>query len=646
MELIAAWIRGFGRLLDTTIKLDQKLIAIVGPNEAGKTTLLDALAFVEQSATLPLSRRSRAQTHYSESEPVVSLHYRLSDPDRESLADFELEDLPVEFRVHRSADDSSPTFEVLPAPRKSVSSLEEPIAELKRVLSQSLPLTPLSADTGNGYEGEGASADNKLLGELDAFLQELEDHLQIPANERESIETLIEQVDAQIEKLKSFDETERIRELLSMISEWGDSKTLAEKVESMLWTRAPALVTFSESHRILAASYRLYLELPNEAPASLKNLAQLAGLDLSALVQAVLSDNISQRDTIKNKANFQLEQYFSHAWKQSNLKVELNVEGNLLRINIVEDGIHASVFDERSAGLRMFVALAAFLATRDSDRRTILLVDEAETHLHINAQADLVQMFSDQNQADKIIYTTHSPACLPADLGVGIRAVVPDSAETSFVENSFWRQEGEGFSSLMFAMGASAAAFTPARFAVIAEGATDMILLPTLIRAATGLEKLPYQVAPGLSEMPKAAYPKLDYQAVKVAFLVDGDEGGQRLAKAMRRTIPEDRIVTLGVHGIENTLDECFYKKVFRDLLQELNDGITVDDLPELPSARTESWPRILEKWAKDRQWQVPSKLKMATHVVELDSVQLSAEGVFALKEAHFFLLKALGLDS
>jgi uncharacterized protein YhaN len=39
MRLISARIRGYGRIVDSKINLDAKVIAIVGPNEAGKTTL-------------------------------------------------------------------------------------------------------------------------------------------------------------------------------------------------------------------------------------------------------------------------------------------------------------------------------------------------------------------------------------------------------------------------------------------------------------------------------------------------------------------------------------------------------------------------------------------------------------------------------
>ena len=59
------------------------------------------------------------------------------------------------------------------------------------------------------------------------------------------------------------------------------------------------------------------------------------------------------------------------------------------------------------------------------------------------------------------------------------------------------------------------------------------------MRAAIGQDSLPYQVAPGLSEMPKDSYPELDFQAARVAFLVDGDGGGQRLAETIGRVIKD-----------------------------------------------------------------------------------------------------------
>ena len=117
----------------------------------------------------------------------------------------------------------------------------------------------------------------------------------------------------------------------------------------------------------------------------------------------------------------------------------------------------------------------------------ILLIDEADIHLHYDAQADLIQMLSHQQQAAQVIYTTHSAGCLPKDLGTGVRLVEPNKdQERSGVENWPW-QKDQGFGPLLLGMGASTLAFVPTRAALIGEGGSEIVLLPTLIREAVGL---------------------------------------------------------------------------------------------------------------------------------------------------------------
>jgi hypothetical protein len=133
-----------------------------------------------------------------------------------------------------------------------------------------------------------------------------------------------------------------------------------------------------------------------------------------------------------------------------------------------------------------------------------------------------VQVLESQEQAAKVIYTTHSAGCLPQDLGRGIRIIVPIlETDDSKVINWFWTEEleGTGFSPILIGMGASALAFASTRRAVIAEGASDAILLPTLLREAAEIDRLDYQVAPGLANVDAAAVRELDLVAARVAYL-------------------------------------------------------------------------------------------------------------------------------
>lgn len=644
MRLTTAKIRGVGRLVDTTLKLDQKLVAIVGPNEAGKSTLLKGLSLIETEEPLPVSERSRTGAQITDTDNIVTLTLVIEDSDRDSLSELGLAEVPQQFQVHRRAGGER-RYTITPRPRPDDSTLLAGAGELRRTVGVIAQLDP----TEEPDEGDSAAVESVrkeasgLLSDLQGYVQTLSEFCAANPTERKPGQ-LHEHGQALVRRLGAFASAGEVVGALNTVVAWLAIPDPWEQVREQLWSATPDLAMFDEGARELRSSYELNDELLAAVPPALDNLARLAGLNLGDLVAAVKTGQVSRRDTLKNVANQTLAAYFEGAWKQSKRTVELNVEGSTLRVNLREDGVYSSVFDERSAGMRMFVALNAFLARRNSGRPVVLLIDEAETHLHIDAQVDLVRMFGEQHQADKVVYTTHSPACLPPDLGVGIRAVVAGEGETSRVENSFWRNS-TGFSPLMFAMGASAAAFTKARAAVIGEGATEMILLPTLIRSVTGKE-VPYQVAPGLAEASKGEYGDLDLEAARVAFLVDGDSGGADLAKALGRKLPRDLVIELGVPGTENVLDQMQYAQVFGAVFQEFNPGEQITGQPSLGAATGDSWSKVLRDWAMGTGLRVPSKIDVAARLLEVEGgIKISDEGRDALAEAHKKLCAALKLD-
>jgi predicted ATP-dependent endonuclease of OLD family len=276
----------------------------------------------------------------------------------------------------------------------------------------------------------------------------------------------------------------------------------------------------------------------------------------------------------------------------------------------------------------------------------VLLVDEAETHLHYDAQANLVDTFFSQDVAAQVIYTTHSPGCLPPDLGTGIRIVTPSKSdlESSEVRNSFWGGPVPGFSPLLLAMGASAAAFSVTRYAVIAEGPSEMILLPSLLRSALGEDHLPYQIAPGLSEAGIELYPELDGEAARTVFVVDGDPGGTTLRKQLETAgISKKKIRTLGATTLEDVLDAESYVQAVNALLHSANRSkrrsIAVEDLPnDLRS-------RYVEDWCKQGGLKCPSKVAIAVRLVEDGLAKPSDTGLAVLRSLDREIRSALGID-
>jgi energy-coupling factor transporter ATP-binding protein EcfA2 len=210
MRLISARVRGAGRLLDTTIKLDQKVIAIVGPNEAGKTTLLNALAYVEASDALAPAQRSRASDGVPDATPVASLRYRVTDDDRKELEAFGLEEAPTEFFVSRRADGEGPNFTVTPAPRKSEAPLQQLAVDLGEALESLATLEPLPVEVGEDEEAPEPPDGAPLLDDLRLLRQDLDTYLAHPVGERDPIDALRQRADEDAEALKAFAATDRL----------------------------------------------------------------------------------------------------------------------------------------------------------------------------------------------------------------------------------------------------------------------------------------------------------------------------------------------------------------------------------------------------------------------------------------------------
>lgn len=639
MRLISARIRGYGRLVDTKINLDSKVIAIVGPNEAGKTTLLKALAHVESDVAVAVPQRSRAM-EVGDSLTVVSLDFVLDNEDHEALAELELDEAPQSMTVGRKAEGGNVTVGILPVPQKA----RAPLREASKLLHQSLRARSLgkwvNPETVYGNPESDEARDYKA--ELTALIHGVD--AVVAKQDVDSESELRDTAKSLSEATLDEPGSRSLRDGLSAVVAWFDREEPSAAARNMLWKRTPDLLLFDEADRTIESAYALNDALIADLPDALRNLAGMAGLDLADLFRHVQTGDVARRDTAITQANTRLDAIFAEAWKQSRLSVRFSMDGPLLRVVMWEDGDSITVFDERSAGLRMFVALIAFLKVHGAKRPPVLLIDEAENHLHIDAQADLVNMFLTQDQAVKVVYTTHSPACLPPDLGSGIRSVVPrlDNLQISDVKNSFW-QGAAGYSPLMLAMGAAAAAFTPARCVVLAEGATEMILLPTLLRAATGETSLLYQVAPGLSEVPKDFYPQLDLEGAKVAYLLDGDDGGDRLEKDLIKSgIPGKLIVRLDAAGVENVLDGSAYAAAMEALLKECNPGVGVSDLPELADAANGSWSKQLETWIESQGLRAPSKVAIANWLIENKRATPSLAGKKQLRALHRQLSKAM----
>lgn len=619
----------------------------MGPNEAGKSTLLDALQYLtDTSETLPYSRRSRTAATADETTVVKGI-YVLDETESQAFSDLDLEQLPRTLELSRRAGDTTQYMTVLPRPQRSRAEIAKLTNRFRSVVTSN-DLVPLGGLEDAEPDEDWSMRAKQAVESLDSIVVSLED-AERSDTLRERVSELREQLADLLDSAEFFKAEATVYQAISDLLDWASAESPAPEVRRRMAEMVPEALLFSDGDRTLPSAFALSEESLQLVPPSIQNLADMASLSLPHLVAEIRDGDRASHRTRVQRANSVLKRKFKESWRQSNLSVSFNLEGTTLYVEIVQDEDIVTPIDERSSGLRMYVALIAFLERRSHDVKPILLIDEAETHLHLDAQSDLVASFSRQDEVAKVIYTTHSPACLPADLGTNVRAVLPNplNSQESTLENSFWRN-ASGFTPLMIAMGAGASAFATARFVVLAEGATEMLLLPSLIRAATNLAELAYQIAPGLSESSPEDYEDLNLEGARVAFLVDSDAGGAKLKKNLIGAgVSQNKVVELGELMLEHLLDPVVYREAYAQLLSDWNPGVVIEDTFVFDEASKTSRPKQLDLWARSMPGlRVPGKRDVASYIAEIGRAVPSESGAVALQTLHSKLEFALGIKA
>jgi hypothetical protein len=608
MRLTKLKLKQFRRFAaEQSLDVNEDLIALVGPNEAGKSSILAAIDLLGGEERPDQADVTRGQT----GPASVSGLFVLDDSDRSLLADIHqgpnVSHLWVELRQGAESNfwrpEPRPARDLAPRRRCQglVAALEgHPALDVQYSVDEEAPWDPqLWVDVGSHLASDDETFSAETVQSLDALAARLRGLEYPPESETEDDDS------QELQGGSSAEDDRRAREAAASalvdLATIERRPTPVRQVLDALSGRLPDVAFFAERDRELARDY-LVAEVAAEPPPALANLCALADLDLVAVQTSLEAGRIPNVEKLFEEANRNLKERFQATWSQSTVYPRLSTPlDGVIRILIATEGdADYSYPEERSDGLRWFMALHAFLAARGA-QEPILLVDEAETHLHYDAQADLIDALMSQRIASKVIYTTHSVGCLPPDLGCGIRVVLAEEgAERSRIVNSYWSVVPEdddkiGYTPLLFAMGARMLALTIPRFGIITEGPSDAVLLPSLLREAAETEQLPYRVVPGLAELAQDRVDSVHHHAGKVLCLTDDDEGGVAIrSKLVAGGVSEDTIFSLGRVAAGLTLEDLVRADLFADAVnQELDTwglGPMRVDAGQIPPTGRWSW--------------------------------------------------------
>lgn len=349
---------------------------------------------------------------------------------------------------------------------------------------------------------------------IDLFIR-----IQLQKNEIFS-ETLVEKLkdvksanalDAVIE---SYSDESKIAGLTSLkefySNEWNWDEPISEYVARNYLK--PALPKFLYYDEYYSLPSRIVLEdLENESLKedeykTAKALLDLADLSVSDILEADdFEDYIAELEATEATISDELFRY----WRTNqNLNVEFKIESvekkvpkaiknnynreEIIDVNIVNHVLDIRVKNQRtrvslplknrSKGFNWFFSFLVWFKKiqEDADSSYVLLLDEPGLNLHASAQADMLRFIDDLSTNYQIIYTTHSPFAIPSDNLDRVRTVL-ETKDGSIISESIQEKDPNTLFPLQAALGYDIAQnlFVSSKNLLV-EGVSDLIILTSI----------------------------------------------------------------------------------------------------------------------------------------------------------------------
>lgn len=601
MRLIKARVQMYRSIRDTgEFEIENGKTILVGPNEAGKTVILQALQKLNAPTGIegfnPL--RDYPRSEYNKDikrggrDPseitVVEGYFKLEPADLDGLAEG-YEDCTYVFgrRLDNSAWHRIEGGPTLP----TYGSLSK---DLKRVAA---------------HVDKRKEADDPAFSEqLAALTSEWRDSTLIKGSRAIKLKEWLESALPLIDEENNTEE-KRYDRLMGLCG-------LAEERESALGhlrARLPVFVLFNNYFRVHP---RIHLEhlaqrvqsgmldddqydygnlcllkllgFTAEELSELGNTAKPKPDDKEAL--QAYQDDLDSRDYQLNSASVDLTEQIVTAWnpdpsRAEASKLKIKADGQYLKV-VVEDELGAEIeLDQRSEGFQWLVSffVVFFAEAADKHRNAILLLDEPGLHLHGLKQRDFRDTISRLAAKNQTLFTTHSPFLVgPNELDM-VRVVdMTDRNAGTKVHGDLSSGDPAALLPLQEALGYDLAQslFSQTRNLVV-EGLTDYWYLDAiaLLLRDSGDAELSERIA----LVPANTAGKVVYFAtilhankLKVAALLDSDSAGDQAAQ-------QDTLVhALGNKKILRTKDSYsgnVRKPEIEDLLRETLVKVALDDL-------------------------------------------------------------------
>ena len=602
MDLVAFRVTMYKGIFDSGWVEVNPLTVLVGKNESGKTSLLQALHKLNPYTPEPyiISKewpRGRRQEQ-SEEQVVCRAKFRLSDEEKSEFTQITENatfsdpvevsrnyagDLKIDFGGEIFSDKRHPNdidgaFDILPQLQDGFGDLfkqrvEKCIKEVKQLaheerFSELIDLTqkhdPLLRQVVSPSEPP-QQIENDFISQyiagLQQFVQELEPlpSIQVKVHEyvREHLPTFI-----YMDDYRAFRGTAQLDEIKSH----QDSNSPTEEDKTFL------------------------------------TILNLSGLDLDNLVELGQgnAETRKQRQFDLADGAATLTRLISERLCQRNYKVEYDVDGQDF-FTFVKDDHDPSLIEleERSKGFQWFFSfdLMFMHESEGTFERCVILLDEPGLHLHPEAQKDLLRRLEHYAEGNTLLYTTHLPFMIDLNHPDRIR-VLKETDNGIVVTTDIVESPPEAKFVLQAALGMDASqSLLVADHNLVVEGVHDYYILSGLSNwlKQNGEEGLPehVRVTPGTSASEAVHVATFMIgQRLNVVALFDSDEEGKRAKdKLVKKWLTQyteshtevillgDTVDADGDFELEDLFPENFMKEIVKETYSRELANADVDEI-------------------------------------------------------------------
>lgn len=562
MRLTKARVQGYRSIIDTGyFDVENDKTIFVGPNEAGKTAILQALQKLnapEGTASFdPL--RDYPRSKYDEDikngkvDPskftVVEGHFILEDEDKEDIP----EDYQNALYIFGRRLDNTAWHRLDNAPEQlSFSDIEKDLLKLCQHYKNT-----------SQAKSEPEAKQTAIQSGYDSVITGLQRTSTITAEKAKKITDWVKNnvsylADDNAAEEKRYD---KLIELLEKPIERDEVLKTCNK-------RLPTFILFSNYFRIRPVLHlrklaeRVDKKMLDDEQYDYGNICLLKFLGFTPKELADAGDTskfdlnkpdqyeqyraqLDKRDYQLNAATIRLTNAICEIWNpQKNgrdaNKLRIKVDGQYLKV-VVEDDLGVEVeLDQRSEGFQWMVSFYAvfFAEASDKHKNAILLLDEPGQSLHALKQAEFIETLTKLSENNQTLYTTHSPFLVGSNELDKVRVVeMPDRTVGTKVNVSLTASDSGAMLPLQEALGYDLAqSLFFHKKNLVLEGLTDMWYLESLsdLLEADGKTGINDQIA----LIPANSASKVVYfatilhaQNLKLAALLDSDAEGDTAAK-------------------------------------------------------------------------------------------------------------------